>query len=190
MYIYIYIYIATHKKSPRVFWKKINFNQEHIDHYYLWLFAIFRVASKFHRHRTSVVYQRKTWPSDFKRHFGWPIFYHQRSFAETETNGSHTVQDPSCKLDALKLPNRFPFALSRQRFVWPRIVAREHNYLFAGQFLSPFLDCFIQTIELCTLQTHNGKFHSSPTKHSTKRCLSTVQSLKLTMIACVRLKAV
>ena len=53
-----------------------------------------------------MVYRRKTWPSDFQRRFGRPIFYHQDSFAETETNGSQTVQGLGYTVDASKLPNQ------------------------------------------------------------------------------------
>ena len=49
-----------------------------------------------------MVYLRKTWPSNFQRRFGLPIFYHQESFTKNETNDSQTVQDPGNMVEASK----------------------------------------------------------------------------------------
>ena len=133
---------------------KINFNQAHnIDHFYLWPFAIFWVISLFHRCRNSAVYCRKTWPSDFQQHFGWPIFYYKR-----------VLQRPKqmvvrwCKVGALQqmhqnFPNKFyQFVSSHQKCAWPHIAMMEHNSFSIGQFWLLFLDWFVQTVELCTIQ--------------------------------------
>jgi len=55
-----------------------------------------------------VVYRRKTFSSDFRQLFYRPMFFHQESSSDIETNGSQTVQGPSYTVDASKLLNQAP----------------------------------------------------------------------------------
>ena len=63
-----------------------------------------------------------------------------------------------CKVQAIWwMCENFPtkrrqFISSHQRCVWPRIVMMKHDSLSLGQFWALFLDCFVQTVDLCTVQ--------------------------------------
>jgi len=82
-----------------------------------------------------VVYRRKTFSSDF-RFFCRPIFFHQESSAEIETNGSQMVQGP---MDHQNFPTKLPQFLARhQRCMWSGVVMMEDNtfsvYQYSGRF--------------------------------------------------------
>jgi len=74
------------------------------------------------------------------------------------------------------LPTKLPeFLASHYRCVWPCVVLMEHNSFPIGQRWPLLGDCFLQTIQLLTVQirikslegaAHNRWFPANPTKHT------------------------